>query len=721
MSGAGICHAADVVLRNKGESFYGKFLRGSNNKRIGGWKAALKMKARVFILIALNIILIKYIRPQDVNQLLLQHDISVTLKLLQVYVTDKQGRAVNDLNKDDFKIWDDGKIQKITEFEAHDLTLGIRRAGTEAPGLPSAPAVNRKYFFFFDFVFNDAAGILISKKAALDFVDTRIRPGDEIGIVSFDVYKGLVLNEYLTMDYLKIRDVIQGISAKRYLGRAADIESDYLKSLREVAEALDKSAPEPGLTDMIRNLSDQETRKYELQVGDFIKAIEAFSKAVRYISGNKNIVLFSSGIAKYVMYGSEKYISEKYLRAYERGEQGSAYLRGTYIDMCKSLAASNCSIYSINTSSSGSKRFLERDLAGDASLKQLAQETGGKYFDNIKGYEKINEEIQNITGSYYVLGYPITEKADGEHYKIKVKVERKGCEVHGQTGYFNPKPFTEYSEDEKVLHLIDLALSEKPHLQEAVDFPVSVLPYAVGEKTDLAVLAEIPVGKLAKVRGGVIEFVTIVFNDKNDIVLLQRKELSRWPAPSMEAFAKSLISIPPGKYECRVVLRNMTTGKGARGSSQIVIPEKFEAGIRSPVYPLLLKPRKGTVFLGEEEAQKETPLTDIYPFDTKEYVPIIGKLSRLDTKIRAIVPLPVNEGREGDLTFSVLLMNPASGEKKDLPISVLSHEKTRSGIDVFSLEIAIGSLNPGDYSLLILVDVLEPGVRLSARTPFSVE
>jgi VWFA-related protein len=692
-----------------------KFLGGADNKRIGGWKAVLKIKARVFVLIALNIFLVKDIRPQHVNQVLLRHDVSVTLKLLQVYVTDKQGKAVNDLSKDDFEIWDDGEIQKITEFETHDLTLGVRRAGTEAQGLLSAPAVNRKYFFFFDFAFNDAAGILTSKKAALDFLDTRIRPGDEIGIISYDVYKGLVLNEYLSMDFLKIRGVIQGIRAKRYLGRAADIESDYLKSLKEVASALEGPASDWGISDMIRNLGDQETRNYELQVGGFIKAIEAFSKAVRYISGNKNIVLFSSGIAKYVMYGSEKYLTSfgtKY---------GNTHLRDTYMNMCESLAASNCSIYSINTSSSSSKRFLERDLAGDASLKQLAQETGGKYFDNIKGYEKINEEIQNITGSYYVLGYPITEKPDGEHHKIKVRVKRKGCEVHGQTGYFNPKPFTEYSEDEKVLHLIDLALSEKPHLQEAVDFPVSVLPYAVGEKTDLAVLAEIPVGKLAKVRGGVIEFVTIVFNDKNDIVMLRRKELSRWPASSMEAFAKSLISIPPGKYECRVVLRNMTTGRGARGSSQILVPGIPETGTLPPIYPLLLKPRKGTVFLGEEEAQKETPLTDIYPFDTTEYVPVIGELSRLDAKIRAIAPLPVNKGWEGDLTFSAFLINPASGEKGDLPISVLSHEKTRSGKDVFSLEIAIGGLNPGDYSLVILVDGLGFGVRLTARAPLSVE
>jgi hypothetical protein len=204
-------------------------------------------------------------------------------------------------------------------------------------------------------------------------------------------------------------------------------------------------------------------------------------------------------------------------------------------------------------------------------------------------------------------------------------------------------------------------------------------------------------------------------------VLLQRKELSRWPASSMEAFAKSLISLSPGKYECRVVLRNMTTGEGARGSSRIVISDKFEAGIMPPVYPLLLKPRKDALFLGEDEAQKESRLADIYPFDTGEYVPITGRLSRLDAKIRAVVLVPVKEGWKSDIIFSALLIDPGPGEQKDFPVLGLNHEKTKSGIDVFSFDIAIGSLDPGDYSLLILVDVLEPAIRLSARVPLSVE
>jgi len=221
----------------------------------------------------------------------------------------------------------------------------------------------------------------------------------------------------------------------------------------------------------------------------------------------------------------------------------------------------------------------------------------------------------------------------------------------------------------KVLHLIDLALSEKTHLQEAVDFPVRHRAVCSGGEGGPCVLAEIPVDKLAKVGGGIIEFVTIVFNEKNDIVLLQRKELSRWPASSMQAFAKSLISLPPGRYECRVVLRNMTTGQGARGSSQIVIPEKPEAGLLSPIHPLLLKPRKEAIFLGEEEGQKEMPLMDIYPFDPEGFRPNY-KASSAGWIRRSVPSFPFQWKKAGKAIkyFQPFLINPAPEEKEELPI-----------------------------------------------------
>ena len=62
------------------------------------------------------------IREED-DQQELQQEVTVTLKLVQVYVTDKKGNPVTDLSQEDFELYDKGKLQKITDFEQHVLSL----------------------------------------------------------------------------------------------------------------------------------------------------------------------------------------------------------------------------------------------------------------------------------------------------------------------------------------------------------------------------------------------------------------------------------------------------------------------------------------------------------------------------------------------------------------------------------------------------------------------
>ncbi len=95
----------------------------------------------------------------------LQHEVAVTLKLIQVYVTDKNGKPVANLDKSAFQIYDNGQLQAITEFEKH-------MAPTPSPGItePSvkealvstetaAPRMGRKFFVLIDLDANDLEGI----------------------------------------------------------------------------------------------------------------------------------------------------------------------------------------------------------------------------------------------------------------------------------------------------------------------------------------------------------------------------------------------------------------------------------------------------------------------------------------------------------------------------------------------------------------------------------
>jgi VWFA-related protein len=164
-----------------------------------------------------------------------QHEVTVTLKLVQVYVTDKNGEPISDLKPSDFELFDNGEPVKITEFERHILSFPALQPEMEAPRkyedreLASPPArLSRKFFLLFDFAFNDGAGILKAKQAALHFVD-QLSPADEVGLMSYKSGKGFTLHEYLTKDHEKIRKVVESFGLKDYSGRAQKIWEDPIE------------------------------------------------------------------------------------------------------------------------------------------------------------------------------------------------------------------------------------------------------------------------------------------------------------------------------------------------------------------------------------------------------------------------------------------------------------------------------------------------------------
>ena len=85
-------------------------------------------KARIILLLIFALLIFigslqSQTNKSEANQETLQHEVTVTLKLIQVYVTDKKGNPITDLTKSDFVLHDNGKLEKITDFEKHFLSL----------------------------------------------------------------------------------------------------------------------------------------------------------------------------------------------------------------------------------------------------------------------------------------------------------------------------------------------------------------------------------------------------------------------------------------------------------------------------------------------------------------------------------------------------------------------------------------------------------------------
>jgi len=625
------------------------------------------------------------ISQEEKNQEILQHEVSVTLKLVQVYVTDKDGNPVTDLEKSDFVLYDKGELKIVTDFERHIFKLEKEIKDTK-PDLAqkTSPLLNRKFFILLDYGRNGLYGINKSKNAALHFIDTQIQPTDEVAVLSLLALRGLILHEYLTTDHKIIRETIKKM--RGVPGPAAGIPEAGLDAGESYIQS--GALVEPS------GAAVEEGRFSSVNAQETIKVLRDFAKSLRYIPGTKNIIFFS------------------------RGFSGGRMFRDVFEDMCKELASSNTPVYTVYSAN-------DRSSWGNDYLRLLSDLSGGKYFNDVADYESVARGIQDITGNYYVLGYYIDENWDGKYRKIKVEVKRKGCLVHAQEGYFNPKPFTEFSELEKRIHLFDLALSENPQFQVPIIFPSIALPFSEKEESNLVMLSEIPIDKIKEVTKGETEVLTLIFDEEKNIAEYHIGEVNFYTFPHNKICIYSISSLLPGKYECRLVIRDIKTGKGAVASSSVVIPEASDSGIKL-FPPLLLIPEKKTLYLKLSKDQKKRTkkdslsINDIYPFLSNDFSPLVEDLEQGIVNLCAEVRCSIFNNKEPDVELSVYLIDHSSGEKIPLSFSFLS-SKNEGELYVLFLEFEMPELEPGDYSIEIIAEETTTKARSQATQNFKIK
>ena len=587
----------------------------------------------------------------------LKYEVTVALKLVQVYVTDKKGNPVTDLKKSDFILYDNGKLQTVTDFENH-IFKPEKEIKEVKPDIAqeTSPLLNRKFFFLIDYGRNNLNGLNKSKKVALHFIDTQLQPTDEVGVLSYSRLKGLILHEYLTTDHQKAREAIN--------------------KMRGILNL--KVDP---------NASGEEMGFEKAKAREFTIIIKEFSKSLRYIPGNKNIILFSQGF-------SGSWMNDIY----------DSSFRDLFEDMCKELASSSTPVYTVNTF----PRHL-RDLQQGDSLKILSDLSGGEYFPIVDYNESIASSIQKTTSNYYVLGYYISEKLDGKYHELKVKVNRKGCEVYAQGGFFNSKPFTEFSKSEKRIHLFDLAISENPQFQVPTIFPSIALPCSENKESNLLILSEIPINKIKEITKGKTEVLTLILDEENNFADYIEGEINFHTFSSRKIFLYSISSLLPGKYECRLVIRDIKTGKGAVASSSVVIPKAVDSGLKL-FPPLLLISEKEGLYLKLSENQKKEKekgslsINDIYPFVSNNISPLVEEVNQEISSLLAVLRLSIIDIPDHEIEFSVHLINHSTQKKVQLTDSFIISNENIDGTEVLLIEIQLPELEPGSYSLEFVAD-----------------
>jgi VWFA-related protein len=675
-------------------------------------------------------------RTANGSQAELRHETGITIKLIQVFVTGKDKKPVADLAAEEFEITDNGRPVPVYHLERHFAEV------REKPGATPLPAarLSRKYFLLFDFAFVHPRGAVKAKEAAVHFLESLLLPADEVALLSYSGARGLTLHEYLTTDHAKVLAVVNGFGAGRAMGRAERVTDYFYAGASDVdaGRAADLPPEEQFFkrqvdlraawaTDEIRRLA------YIDQARQFILTLRNLAKSLRYVSGPKTVILFSGGIARQALFGRRGgFVLGEWSTPEELAEQLNEYdaaqadggLQRDFSEALKECRAADCAVYAVEVSRVQSEVDVlypagsgeaAQDLAGADSLRQLSEQTGGRYYGNLTDARASMADIRDATGSYYILGFQIRETWDGAFHKIKVKVRRKGCEARTQGGYFNPKPFKSYSSFERLLHMTDLALNENPAFQVPAELRLTAVPVVVKGFSQLAAYTRLPGPLAAEVAGLKSEALLIVFDDKGAVVALKSfgfEKPKEDPDPLVVSF---VVPLAPGRYSLRMVVRNRETGKGARGAAPAAVPRPASL----PVWldpPLLLRADPSA---RERGSAPDATLSALYTYDPAAYAPLDGAAaSDLPDPLYAALRCDSSDAI-GDLSLAVSLLELSSGDVAEIPFTIIGRSEDGAA-KRYLLALKPGELKPGDYELRFGVRRAAGGVAFYAAAPLAV-
>ena len=204
-----------------------------------------------------------------------------------------------------------------------------------------------------------------------------------------------------------------------------------------------------------------------------------------------------------------------------------------------------------------------------------------------------------------------------------------------------------------------------------------------------------------KFLGKRVELVLLVFDEKENLVSLERTEAGLTKYRGMDVFYTSTTSLQPGQYQCRFVIRDLYSGNAAVGTARASVAKKASFGL-SLHSPLLLIPESNFAYL-EPMATKKIEITawkTMYPYDRAQYSPLIGEAPKGTTKLFAVVPCSIEGLVLPEIVMTADLVDSSSGERIPLAGSILNRTQ-KENCEVQFLELLLSNIPAGNYLLYL--------------------
>lgn len=570
----------------------------------------------------------------------------VTLVEIPVNVLDRSGRTVEGLTAADFEVFDDGRKQEITGFEVLDQR---RPLPPPSPGEPPIhPAARRHFLLLFDLSFGSPKGIVNARRAARDFVVTRMKELDLGAVATYSTEQGMKLLVTFTSDRTQLAAAIDTLGFPGLADRSPDPLAFVLTqpsgsnatgfSFVRGASASSSSGFDVAIEEQLENLEVIRGKNfraiYRDRVTRLLSSFADMAKALDSVAGRKHILYLSEGFDSRELSGStaegggaregEWIIRGQSWKVDNDTRFGNA---GTQSRMSQALALfnrSDCVIHSIDIGGlrAGSEiTGMDQGVSGRDTLFYMAESTGGEFLKDANDLGTSFDRLLDRTGLIYILAFqPVRVPETGKFHTLDVKVKNRSYRVSHRTGYYEAKKYTEMSPIEKKLAASSALAAAVPR----TEIPAWVLaaPFpSQGGVSRVPVIVEVPGDRLLEKHGepkltlDVFVYAMDAKGETRDYLFQSIGfDLAKVAAQLRKAGLKyyGQLSLPPGEYTLRTLVRDNETGRFGVSISPLSVPD-----LASPspfaLPPIFLDKGKPWILVKEKSHEPGKAPAD-YPF-----------------------------------------------------------------------------------------------------------
>ena len=566
----------------------------------------------------------------EANQPTIQLKAESNLVLVRVVVRDGNGHPVEGLKKEDFRLFDQGKEQTISQFEEEPEGANGGRSNSPGAETPEAQGPGKLRFFalYFDNLNTSADQMIHARDAANAYLAEHLGPNDRVAVLTTDK----VLTDF-TNDPKKIHDALFQLQAsarvKPHVRQCPDL-TDYqalqilesndprsdawmaawaeTKACQVSAVSSDSDSPYPDQRAMVA--IQMIARKLVVQAHILAESnLDALRQLVNYLSrlpGERAVLVISPGFLSQ----STQYQLDRVIDNALRSQVVVDTLdpKGLKFET-REGDASGPSVVLPDPKAAQARQNLDAagQFFGTDVLAEMTEGTGGEFIHDENDLTAGLEALAGNAGRYELAFVPKEMKRDGNFHVLKVTLaeKRKGYTLEARRGYYVPKeadeinnakeetaatpPSTRRPAAEQQTKAQPAVSPEKSEIDDALKSQKDSdqLPIGIEVKTaagQLYVLTHLDVRPLPlkKDEGrsqNQLTFVAAVFDQDNKAVEVKEShakvdlsddQLADFLSNGVEV--QTVFQLKPGNYRLRIVVTEADENKVASLSRQVAVP-----------------------------------------------------------------------------------------------------------------------------------------------------